>query len=180
MTKDTKLLLRLIIDMVLVKITMALESEVKISLKLGANLVANFASGMPYSRSQIVTGAALLNPQNPILMGEPYGSRKPWNFRADSQIDRNIALSFGSGESKKKKANLNIYLLMTNVFNTLNVLDVYRATGNAGDDGYLNAVDYQNSITQQNSEATFRYLYALKANDPYNFEYQDRLDLVQN
>ena len=135
----------------------------------GANLVANFASGMPYSRSQIVTGAALLNPQNPILMGEPYGSRKPWNFRADLQIDRNIALSFGSGESKKKKANLNIYLLMTNVFNTLNVLDVYRATGNAGDDGYLNAADYQNSITQQNSEATFRYLYALKANDPYNF-----------
>ena len=110
-----------------------------------------------------------INPQNPILMGEPFGSRKPWNFRADLQIDRNITLSFGSGESKKKKANLNIYLLMTNVFNTLNVLDVYRATGNAGDDGYLNAADYQNSITQQNSEATFRYLYALKANDPYNF-----------
>ena len=135
----------------------------------GANLVANFASGMPYSKSQIVVGSALLSPQNTILLGEPFGSRKPWNFRADLQIDRNITLNFGGDDSKKKSANLNLYLLMTNVFNTLNVRNVYRATGNAGDDGYLNASEYQNSITGQNSEATFRYLYTLKANNPYNF-----------
>ena len=35
---------------------------------------------------------------------------------------------------------------MTNVFNTLNVREVYRATGNAGDDGYLNASEFQNSL----------------------------------
>ena len=113
---------------------------------------------MPYSKSQIVVGSALLNPQNTILLGEPFGSRKPWNFRADLQIDRNITLNFGGDDSKKKSANLNLYLLMTNVFNTLNVREVYRATGNAGDDGYLNASEFQNSITGQNSEATFRYL----------------------
>ena len=70
---------------------------------------------------------------------------------------------------------------MTNVFNTLNVLDVYRVTGNAGDDGYLNAADYQKTqYMQQNSEATFRYLYALKGMTLTILEYQDRLDLVQN
>ena len=135
----------------------------------GANLVANFASGMPYSRQQRITGAALISTPAAILEGEPFGSRKPWNFRADLQIDRNVTLNFGKGETKKKSANLNIYLLMTNVFNTLNITNVYRATGNAGDDGYLNAARFQTSIQTQNDEAAFRYYYAMKANNPYNY-----------
>ena len=135
----------------------------------GLNLVANFASGMPYSRQQRITGAALIGPPAPILEGEPLGSRKPWNFRGDLQIDRNITLEFGKENSKKKTANLNVYLLMTNVFNTLNITNVYRATGNAGDDGYLNAARFQTSISTQNNEEVFRYYYAMKANNPYNF-----------
>ena len=135
----------------------------------GANLVANFASGMPYSRQQRITGAALITAPTPILEGEPLGSRKPWNFRADLQIDKNITLEFGNDDVKKKSANLNVYLLVTNVFNTLNITDVYRATGNAGDDGYLNAARFQTSISTQNNEEAFRYYYAMKANDPYNF-----------
>jgi hypothetical protein len=124
---------------------------------------------MPYSRQQRVTGAALITAPTPILEGEPLGSRKPWNFRGDLQIDRNITLKFGKGDSKKKIANLNVYLLMTNVFNTLNITNVYRATGNAGDDGYLNAARFQTSISTQNNEEVFRYYYAMKANNPYNF-----------
>jgi hypothetical protein len=135
----------------------------------GANLVANFASGMPYSRQQRITGAALISAPTPILQGEPYGSRKPWNFRADLQIDRNITINFGSGDAKKKSANLNVYLLMTNVLNTLNITNVYRATGNAGDDGYLNAARFQTSIQTQNDEAAFRNYYAMKADNPYNY-----------
>jgi hypothetical protein len=135
----------------------------------GANIVANFASGMPYSRQQRITGAALITVPSPILEGEPLGSRKPWNFRADLQVDKNITLEFANGDSKKKSANLNVYLLVTNVFNTLNITDVYRATGNAGDDGYLNAARFQTSISTQNNEEAFRYYYAMKANDPYNF-----------
>jgi hypothetical protein len=124
---------------------------------------------MPYSRQQRITGAALISNPVPILEGEPLGSRKPWNFRGDLQIDRNITLEFGKENSKKKTANLNVYLLMTNVFNTLNITNVYRATGNAGDDGYLNAARFQTSISTQNNEEVFRYYYAMKANNPYNF-----------
>ena len=36
----------------------------------GANLVANFASGMPYSRQQRITGAALITAPAPILEGD--------------------------------------------------------------------------------------------------------------
>ena len=135
----------------------------------GANIVANFASGMPYSRQQRITGAALITVPTPILEGEPLGSRKPWNFRADLQVDKNLTLEFGNDDAKKKSANLNVYLLVTNLFNTLNITDVYRATGNAGDDGYLNAARFQTSISTQNNEEAFRYYYAMKANDPYNF-----------
>jgi hypothetical protein len=133
----------------------------------GLNLVANFASGTPYSRQEKITGAALITAPTPILAGEPFGSRKPWQFRTDMQIDRNIVVSFG--EDKKKKANLNIYLLVRNLFDTQNILNVYRATGNVNDDGYLNAASFQNSIATQNNEEAFRYYYALKADNPYNY-----------
>ena len=139
----------------------------KILKNTGANLVANFASGTPYSRQERITGAALINSPQAVLEGEPFGSRKPWQFRADLQIDKNVTLKFG--EEKSKSANLNIYLLVRNLFNTVNILNVYRATGNVDDDGYLNAAEFQNAISTQNSEETFRYYYAMKANNPYNY-----------
>ena len=37
------------------------------------------------------------------------------------------------------------------------------------DDGYLNAARFQTSISTQNNEEVFRYYYAMKANNPYNF-----------
>jgi len=134
---------------------------------MGANLVGNFASGTPYSRQERITGAALISSPNPVLEGEPFGSRKPWQFRADLQIDKNIILKFG--DEKKKSANMNIYLLVRNLFDTRNILNVYRATGNVNDDGYLNAAAFQNSISTQNDEDAFRYYYAMKADNPYNY-----------
>ncbi len=73
------------------------------------------------------------------------------------------------GKDKKKKANMNVYLLVTNLFNTLNISNVYRATGNPDDDGFLNAVNSQNTIQTQNDVESFKYYYALKANNPYNY-----------
>ena len=78
-------------------------------------------------------------------------------------------MKFGKGDDKKKSANLNVYLLVNNVLNTRNIVNVYRATGNPDDDGYLNAAQYQAGIQSQNDEASFRYLYALKADNPYNY-----------
>ena len=56
----------------------------------GANLVANFASGMPYSRQQRITGAALISSPAPILEGEPLGSR---NLGTLEQICKLIKIS---------------------------------------------------------------------------------------
>ena len=135
----------------------------------GINMVINGSSGTPYSAQEQITPAAPLNPASGTLDGTVNGSRKPWQVRSDMQIDKNIILKFGKGEEKKKSANLNVYLLVNNVLNTINITNVYRATGNPDDDGYLNAATYQAGIQSQNDEASFRYLYALKANNPYNY-----------
>jgi len=135
----------------------------------GVNLVLNGSSGTPYSAQEQITPAAPLTSTSGTLDGTVNGSRKPWQVRSDMQIDKNIILKFGKGEDKKKSANLNVYLLVNNVLNSRNIVNVYRATGNADDDGYLNAAQYQAGIQSQNDEASFRYLYALKANNPYNY-----------
>jgi len=131
----------------------------------GVNIVVNGASGTPYSAATSIVNSVIGAAQS--LEGTVNGSRKPWQFRTNMQIDKNLILKFG--EEKKKSANLNVYLLVNNVFNTLNITNVYRATGNPDDDGYLNAAAFQNSIQGQNDEASFRYLYALAVNNPYNY-----------
>jgi hypothetical protein len=141
--------------------------EKQILKNTGANLVANFASGTPYSAQENILPGATIGAGSGILEGTVNGSRKPWNFRADLQIDRNIILKFG--EEKKKSANLNIYLLVNNVFNTMNVLNVYRATGNADDDGFLNAAEWQNQINSQNDVESYRMYYMMKMDNPFNF-----------
>src|SRR5690606_33931047 len=58
----------------------------------GVNLVANVGSGTPYSRRQQVRGAAYINPQTSGLEGTLNGSRKPWTYTLDIQIDRTFNL----------------------------------------------------------------------------------------
>jgi hypothetical protein len=132
----------------------------------GINFVTNLASGTPYSRYRVPIGEALFSAGNGILQGTPNGSRKPWQFRADVQIDKNITLKFG--EEGKKRANLNIYLLVNNALNNRNIINVYGYTGNADDDGFLGVVSDED-LQAQLDAVSFTTLYALKVNNPFNF-----------
>ncbi len=135
----------------------------------GANIVANIGSGTPYSRQQFVRGSAFMTSQTSGLEGTLNGSRKPWTYTLDFQIDRTFNLEFGKNEDKKKMAFLNVYFRITNLFNTANVLNVYRATGNADDDGYLASAESQSSISNQLDEQSFRDMYMMKVDNPFNF-----------
>jgi hypothetical protein len=135
----------------------------------GLNLVTNIGSGTPYSGLKTPVGNALLSPNNSTLDGTLNGSRKPWQYRMDLQIDRNFALEFGKDEDKKKAAYLNAYVRVTNIFNIINTLNVYRPTGSPDDDGYLAAAQYQSSIQNQLDEQSFRDYYQLKVVNPFNF-----------
>lgn len=132
----------------------------------GVNFVANYASGTPYSASQVAY-STLFTAGTAVLEGQPFGSRRPGRFFVNMNIDRNFPLKYG--KDKKKTANLNIYLWVQNLFNTLNIQSVYRATGNPNDDGYLTAAQYQTDIAAQLDEDTFRYYYALAVNNPFNY-----------
>lgn len=135
----------------------------------GLNIVTNIGSGTPYSGQKIPVGNALLTPGSSQLDGTLNGSRKPWTYRLDLQIDRNFNLEFGKDEDKKKAAYLNVYFRITNIFNIINTLNVYRATGTPDDDGYLAASQYEQSIQNQLDEQSFRDYYQLKVVNPNNF-----------
>jgi hypothetical protein len=87
-------------------------------------------------------------------------------------LDRNITITHKSKDAKSKDkekvSNLNIYIRATNLFNQFNILSIYRATGNADDDGYLAAAASQTSIQNQTDEQAFRDYYSMKVNNPFN------------
>jgi hypothetical protein len=71
--------------------------------------------------------------------------------------------------SDKKSSNVNVYVQVQNLLNAQNIISVYRATGNANDDGYLTSEAAQNTIAAKNDEAAYRHLYSLAVNNPSQY-----------
>lgn len=136
--------------------------------RTGINIVADLGSGTPYSRSSRVynegegTGSYQLD-------GTLNGANLPWQFNTDLVLDRDIPLTFAKDKGDKaRKANLNVYLLVSNVLNTRMITGVYRATGSPDDDGVLAAAEFESYILGKNDPQSYRDLYAMKVNTPYN------------
>jgi len=161
------------------------QKTLQILANMGANLTMRLGSGTPYTRQFNITqgDAASQNvvvgvSQQSILAGSPNGSNLPWQFRADLKIDKDIPLTFGKkkeGDDTRKQANLNVYLQVLNLFNTKNVIAVYRATGNPSDDGYLSSIAGQQTVATQTSAKSFTDLYNVKVNNPSNYSLPRRI-----
>jgi len=132
----------------------------------GANFIANLGSGTPYTAQVFPT--PITGELSPTTAGGINSARLPWQFTVDINFDKNFSLAFGGEGDKKKAANLNVYLWVTNLLNTQNISSVYRFTGTPDDDGYLAAAQYQNVIDTQNSPESFRNYYSMFVNNPYN------------
>lgn len=141
--------------------------KVNILENTGLNIFSNIYSGSPYSSQTFITDEGIGNLYAGIN-GTLNGSRLPWSYRMDLQLDKTINVEYGSKDSKKKTAFLNVYIRVTNLFNQFNVLNVYRATGNWDDDGYLAAASSQTSIQNQIDEQSFRDYYMMKIQNPFN------------
>ena len=138
----------------------------------GIFAIIRAGSGTPYSAQTNTTADALISGgASGFLEGSINGSSKPWQFRIDARIDRDFTIKWNKGSEGKpaKTSVLNFYLDLQNLLNTQNVISVYRATGNADDDGYLAAAQSQVDIANQTNEQSFRDLYSVKANNPANF-----------
>jgi len=144
----------------------------------GVNFQITGGSGTPYSKQSNITPDALGGGRT-LLKGSINSSRLPWQFRVDARIDRDIELKFNQDVEGKKPttAYLNVYLQILNVLNTKNVMGVYRATGVPDDDGYLAAAEYQSGIESQINPASFRDLYSIAVNYPFNIVYHGLIRL---
>lgn len=142
--------------------------DFKVFENTGLNIFTNIYSGSPYTRQTTITNAAMYNEQGTGTTGTVNGSRLPWSYRLDLQLDRTIELKSEKKDGKQKTTFLNVYLRATNLFNQLNRINVYRATGNWDDDGYLAAAASQTTIQNQADEQSFRDYYLLKVANPFN------------
>lgn len=135
----------------------------------GLNIFSNIYSGSPYSRQVLITNEGQFSPQGASTTGTVNGSRLPWAYRLDLQLDRTLELKMGKDKEDKPRVTfLNVYVRVTNLFNQFNQINVYRATGNWDDDGYLAAAASQTTIQNQADEQSFRDYYQMKIANPFN------------
>ena len=135
----------------------------------GANFVIIAGSGTPYSKqSNITQEAAFGINDRSVLEGSINGSRLPWTVRINTKINKRFTIDVGELDNKRK-LGFNVYLQVQNLLNTQNVRSVYRATGNPDDDGYLSSASAQTDIESQNDPQSFRDMYSMKINSPFNY-----------
>ena len=116
---------------------------------LGANLVASYNSGHPFTMSDGSMGqrdageGALLSdndPRNRAPVEPINSSTTPSYLNFDLSVDKTLAVS--------GVANVKVYATVTNLFNTQHIINVYNRTGDAFDDGFLNDPALSSLIVQ--------------------------------
>lgn len=113
--------------------------------QLGANVLFTYNSGHPYTRSTgsigqqgAATGALVESDARfSIPLEAVNASTTPWVFNFDLRLFKGFDIG---------GVNAEIYCYVQNLLNTKNVLNVYRRTGNAFDDGFLSNPDLSSNI----------------------------------
>ena len=146
----------------------------KILQRAGFNAMISAGSGTPFSKQSNVTQEAAfgINDRS-TLEGTLYGSRLPWQSRVSTKINKEFEIKWND----RKRSHVNVYLQVQNLFNTKNIISVYRATGNPEDDGYLSASASRNEINTKNNPESFVDLYEIKVNNPSHFSLPRMMNL---
>lgn len=142
----------------------------------GVNIQIRGGSGMPYNPQANVTSTALFaNNPSPLQRGTINSAEMPWKFRFDMGVDRSFDIA--RTDTTKEAYQFVVTCQVLNVLNARTLNNVYRATGNADDDGYLASSIGQNYSESQNSESSFQEYYAMKLMNPNNWELPRRIQL---
>jgi hypothetical protein len=94
---------------------------------LGFGAAFSARSGRPYTALS-ASGFGVNDTFTSPISGDLNGARLPWTRRLDLRVDKQFGVGLGT---------VTAFLWVENVLGTENVLAVYRATGEPGDDGYL-------------------------------------------
>ena len=135
----------------------------------GFALQVNGGSGTPFTAARKVSSP--ISASNNLLQGTYNGSRIPASFRFDLRVDKDFDFTIGGKEEGKKgrEAFVNVYLQVLNLLNSKNITNVYNATGNPDDDGYLSAPEWQNEINSQIDPQAYIQMYELYVNSGGNY-----------
>ena len=153
--------------------------KVKLLQGGGINMIFNTSSGAPYSRQSNITSGdnILIGVANrSSLEGTVNGSRLPWQVRMDLKIDRNFFFKttgldqFGNKvHVKDSRIYLNAFVYVQNLLDARNIVHVYRYTGLANDDAYLNTTEGQKFAHQTPDYKALVDQYTIKMNNPDNY-----------
>lgn len=149
----------------------------------GFSLLFSAASGTPYTRSS-TPYSNIVSGTTSTLSGSINGSNTPWQFQCDFRIDKTFVFNLNKnakdekGNAKSAKPGyLTVYVDIQNLFNFKNIISVYDYTGNADDDGYLSAVEYQQAINSQVYVPSYIDYYQMRVQNPYNYSRPIRASL---
>lgn len=148
--------------------------NINIFEEFGINLTTFLVSGAPYTRNttpQSFGGSG--------FAGSINGARLPWNFSADLNIQKRFPVSISGDKENGKKLWFNAYFRVQNVFNTLNVIDLYKYSNDPRNDGFLESSLGQDNIrsvvnTGRDLQA-FLDAYSWRMNAPGNFTLPRRM-----
>ncbi len=124
----------------------------------GVNLLAQFGSGQRYTPTQL-NPTFVADSFTPDIRGNINTGVLPSYSRFDLKVDRSFDVGF---------SDVQLYLWVQDLFNTRNVTAVYRATGLASDDGYLNTAGAQNTIFGTRTPAATAFNYSAYTQGPVN------------
>ena len=119
--------------------------------RLGINILLTFNSGHPYTLSSgsagqqgVEQGALVENDPRTSTPVEPINSSiTPWNFLFDLRLDKTVDIG---------PLSANFFVYVQNLLNTQNVVNVYRRTGNAEDDGWLSDPSLSGTVVAARGE----------------------------
>ena len=145
------------------------KAPLQILANTGFALTVQGGSGTPYTASRTVSSP--ISGGNSLLQGTYNGSRIPASFRFDLRVDKDFNFTLGGKKegSTGRDAFVNVYLQVLNLLNSKNITWVYPSTGNANDDGYLSAPEWQREINSQIDPQAFIEMYRLYVNSGGNY-----------
>jgi hypothetical protein len=160
----------------------------------GINISYNLGSGTPFSYNAIPNPADVQFGVNSNIQtaGTPNSNNLPFrsiiNLRADKTFtivlnkkklpdanDGPNVIDLSAKTVKPRYMGLNVYILCTNLFDSQNVYGVYRYSGLPDDSGFLTSGVAETFIQQQIDPESFRQLYRIREQNPFNFGFPRRL-----
>lgn len=123
----------------------------------GVNFQVNAASGLPYTPQTIVPIQVAGVPAGRVT-ARRNSQNQPWTFRIDMRADKTINI--------RENMNVNIYVWVLNLLDRKNVIDVFNATGQADDGGYLSTEAAASLTTRQIQQYQVNYAEGLNYDTP--------------